>query len=140
MRFLAGAILLRDLGQDLLEVRRLAEITVNRRESHIGNGIEPAQGLAHDLTDRRGGDLRLTRAFELPDDARYQAIDPLLLDGPLAQRDLDGSQQLVTIERNFAARPFYDGNLSQLHALERREPAAAIWAHPPPADGCILLR
>src|SRR5690606_1834188 len=125
-RFLAGAILLRDFGQDLLEVRRLAEIPVNGRESHISNGIEPAQGLAHDLTDRRGKDLRLTRAFELPDDARYHAIDPLLLDGPLAQRDLDGSQQLVTIERNFAARPLYNGNLSQLHTFERRESAAAI--------------
>src|SRR5690606_26045353 len=77
MRFLAGAILLRDLGQHLVEIRDFAEITVNGRKSYIGNRVQPAQGLAHNLTDRGGGYLRFPRALELPYDAGHHAFDPL---------------------------------------------------------------
>ena len=60
----------------------------------------PLRRLEHQKADFVGGDFGLAGAFETPHDARYGTVDPLRVDRPLAQRDLEGFRQLVAIERH----------------------------------------
>src|SRR5690606_32063062 len=68
MGLLAGAISFRDLGQNLLEVRRLAKIAVHGSKSNVSHRIEAAQGFADRLANCGGCHLRFSSAFELTDD------------------------------------------------------------------------
>src|SRR5262249_3418838 len=103
------------------EILRLAEIAVDRGKSHIGNVIEFAQMLHDDLANGFRGNLALALALELADDLRNHLLDPLRLDGALAQRNRHGAHQLVAVERDPPAGALDDGQFAQLHALERRE-------------------
>ncbi len=59
-----------------LEVLGLAEIAIDRGEAHIGDVVELAQMLHHDLADRLRGDFRLAAAFELAHDRRTPSSRP----------------------------------------------------------------
>src|SRR5262249_40523425 len=111
-----------------LEILRLAEVPVNRGEADVGDLVEVGQRVHDDLADGRALDLVLARAFQAPDDTVDDALQPLAVDRPLAQRDLHRPEQLLAIERLALAGALYHHELTQLHALERREPRAAIGA------------
>src|SRR5690606_32094130 len=98
----AVAISLCDFGQNLLEIRGFPEIAVNRCKAHVGDRVQSAHCLADELSDRRRRNFRLARAFQLSHDARNHALDALAIDGAFSQRNLDGAQKLVAIERHLA--------------------------------------
>jgi hypothetical protein len=65
---------------------------------------------------------------------RRRRVDAIGIDRALAQRDLEGSGQLVAVERHLAAAFLDHVEIAQLHALEGRETAAAIRADAAAAD------
>src|SRR3954463_4785892 len=95
--------------------------------------------LHHDLADRLRGYFRLAAAFELAHDRGNHLLDPLRIDRPLAQTDLQRADQLVAVERHAAAVALDHGEFAQLHPLEGGEAEIAGDADPPPPDhGGIL--
>ena len=124
-----------------LKILGLAEIAVDRGEADIGDVVELAQMLHHDLADRLRGNFGLAAAFELAHDRGNHLLDPFRIDRPLAQGDLQRAHQLVAVERHPAAVALDHGQFAQLHPLEGREAEIAGDAHPPPPDhGRILGR
>src|ERR1700712_1019861 len=123
-----------ELAEHGLKILGLAEIAIDRGETHIGDVVELAQMLHHDLADRLRGNLRLAAAFKLAHDRRDQLLDPLLIDRALAQADLYRAHQLVAVERHPAAVALDHRQLAQLHALEGGEAEIAGDADPPPPD------
>src|SRR5215475_8095435 len=89
-----------ELAEHGFEILGLAEIAIDRGEADIGDVVELAQMLHHDLTDRLRGNLRLAAALELAHDGGYHLLDPLRIDGALAQGDLHRAHQLVAVERH----------------------------------------
>src|SRR6202022_3356330 len=89
---------------------------------------------------RLGGDVAFAAALELADDPVHHALDPLGVDGALAERHLDRAHQLVAVEGHPPPTPLGDHQLAQLDALERGEAAAAIGADAPAANGGVVLR
>ena len=67
-------------------------------------------------------------------------LDPLRIDGPLAERHLDGAHELVAVEGHAPARSLQHGQLAELHPLEGGEAAAAFDADAPPPDGRVVFR
>src|SRR5262249_60826281 len=128
-----GVTLLRSQGlEELLEIARLAEVLVDRRKPDIRHRIEAGQGLHHELADLARGDLALARAFEPARDRIDDALDALLADRALPDRDHDRAQQLVAVERRALAVLLHDDQLAQLHALEGREARAPGPPQAPP--------
>src|SRR6218665_626647 len=129
-----------DFGNHLLEILRVGEIPIDRCVADEGNVIEALQRLEHLQADFFGRDLVLSRAFQPADDAGDRTFDTVIVNGPLAQCDLEGSHQLVAVERHLAARLLGNHQLAELHALEGGEAPPAIRADAPPADGGVVLR
>ena len=128
-------------ADDRIEIARFAEIAIDRGEAHIGDVVERLQALHDQFADPVGRDVAVGLALELAHDAVDHALDPLGLDGALAQRDLDRAHQLVAVERRAPAVLLDHHQFAQLDALEGGEPPAAIGADPPAADrGGILGR
>src|SRR6185437_4742103 len=65
------------------EVLGLAEVAIDRRKTHIGDVVELAQMLHHDLADRLRRNLALALAFQLAHDLGDHLLDALRLNGPL---------------------------------------------------------
>src|SRR4029079_7060453 len=130
----------RQFGERGLEILGLAEIAVDRGETHIGDIVELAQIGHHRFADRLGGYLALAEALELADNLRHHLVDALGLDRPLAQRDLDRPQQLIAIERHAPAVALDDDELAQLHALEGGEAEIARQADAAAADDGGIFR
>src|SRR5690242_21647781 len=57
-----------ELAEHGLEILGLAEIAIDRGEADIGDVVELAQMLHHDLADRLRGNLGFAAAFELAHD------------------------------------------------------------------------
>src|SRR5882757_1482975 len=128
-----------ELAEHRLKILGLAEIAIHRGEAHIGDVVELAQMLHHDLADRLRGNLRLAAAFQLAHDRGHHLLDPFRIDRPLAQRYLQRAHQLVAVERHTAAVALDHGQFAQLHPLEGREAEIAGDTDPPPPDhGGIL--
>src|ERR1700757_4717464 len=77
-----------ELAEHGFEILGLAEVAIDRGEADIGDVVELAQMLHHDLADRLRGDFGLAAAFELAHDRRNHLLDPLRIHRALAQRDL----------------------------------------------------
>src|SRR6185369_9898167 len=117
-----------------LKILGLAEIAIDRGEAHIGDVVELAQMLHHDLADRLRGNLRLAAAFEFAHDRGDHFFDSLGIDRAFAQGDLQRAHQLVTVERHAPAVALDHGQFAQLHPLEGGEAEIAGYADPPPPD------
>src|SRR5260370_29144725 len=128
-----------DAADELAEILGLAEIAVDRGEADIGDLIEDRQRLHYLLADLLAADLGLARTFELAHQRIDHALDPLRLDRPLAQRDIDRASQLLPVERFALVVLFQHGQLAQLHPLEGREARRAIAAEPAPPDGAAIV-
>src|SRR6185312_1564 len=109
-----GVVLAGELAEHRLEILGLAKIAIDRGEADIGDVVELAQMLHHDLADRFRRDFRLAAAFEFPHDGRDHLLDPLRIDRTLTKADLQGTYQLVAIERHPAAVALDDGQFAQL--------------------------
>src|SRR3954449_4219253 len=110
-----------EFAQHRLKILGLAEIAIHRGEAHIGDVVELAQVLHHDLADGFRRNLRLAAALQLAHDRRHHLLDPLRIDRPLAQGDLQRAHQLVAVERHAAAVALDDREFAQLHPLEGGE-------------------
>src|SRR5262245_21832441 len=71
-----------------LEILRLAEVPVDRGEADEGDLVEVGERVHHRLADGIALDLVLARAFQPPHDAIHHPLQPLPVDGALAERDL----------------------------------------------------
>src|SRR5262245_11481987 len=130
-----AVIVARKFTQHLFEILGLAEIAVDRGEAHIGDVVKGPQPFHDEIADSLCGDIGFAGAFELADDRRHHALDPVGIDRPLAQRDLDGAHQLVAIEGDPPPRSLDHLQLAQLHPFESGEAAAALGAVAATADG-----
>src|SRR5207344_1586786 len=129
------------LAEHSFKILGFAEIAVDRGEAHIGDVVELAQMLHHDLANRLGGNLGLSAAFELAHDSGDHLLDPLRIDRAFAQGDLERAHELVAVERHPAAIALDDRELAKLHPLESGETEIAVDPYPPPPDhGRILGR
>src|SRR5262249_28612192 len=133
-------VLAGELAQHRLEILGFAEIAIDRGKADIGDVIELAQMLHHDLSDHLGGDFRLAAALELTHDVGDHLLDALAVHRPLAQGDRHRAHELVAVERHAAAVALDDGQLAKLHALEGGEAEIAGHAHPPPTDDGGVFR
>src|SRR6185312_13754319 len=124
----------RQLIKSGAEILGLAEVTIDRRKTYIGDVVELAQMLHHDFADRFRRNLALALAFQFAHDFRDHLLDALRLDRSLAQRYLHGTHELVAIKGNAAAVALYDGQFAQLHAFEGREAEIAGQANTAAAD------
>ena len=118
----------------LVEGIDILEAAVHRGEAHVGDFIEVAQLLHHQLADQP------RRHFALPESAQVVA-DPLdggldvgRADRTLLQRLAHAGEQLFRVE--WFARPVALDHLrhQQLRGLERREPLLALQTLATPAD------
>src|SRR5262245_34794541 len=134
-----AVIVARKFTQHLFEILGLAEIAVYRGEAHIGDVVKGPQPFHDEIADGLGGDIGFPGAFELADDRRDHALDPVGIDRPLAQCDLDRAHQLVAIEGNPPPRPLDHLQLAQLHPFESGEAPAAFRAVPATANGRAVL-
>src|SRR5882762_3705235 len=120
-----------ELAQYRLKILGLAKIAIHRGEAHIGDVVELAQMLHHDLADGFRRNLRLAAAFKLAHDRRHHLLDPLRIDRALAQGYLQRAHQLVAVERHPAAVTLDHREFAQLHPLEGGEAEVAGDADPP---------
>src|ERR1700761_8923638 len=123
-----------------LEILGFAEITIDRRETHISDVVELAQMRHYGFADGLRRDFALAHAFQLAHDFRHHLVDPFGLDRALAAGDLHRSQKLVAIERHAPAVALDHGELAQLHALEGGEAEIAGEADAAAADDRRILR
>src|SRR5271169_2182017 len=136
---LASIAIRRDPADEIAEILGLAEVPVDRGETDIGNLIEARQRLHDEASDHVARDIGLARTLQLPHQRVDNAFHSLRLERALAQRNVDRSGQLVSVE-GFAVPIFLDhGQLAQLHPLESREAGAAIWAEPPASDRTAIV-
>src|SRR5690606_2112041 len=103
------------------------------------------QPLHHHLADPRRGQLAFAGGLHLALDAGDELIDPLLLDAALAAGERHRFLDLRPVERLASPLPVLAAaldhrDLAQLHALERREAAAAADALAAAADSGVVLR
>src|SRR5262245_6363444 len=129
-----------ELADEGLEVLGLAEVAIDRGKADVGDLVQRGERVHHRLADMSRRDLGLARAFQAPNDAVDHALQPVLVDWPLAQRDLHRTQQLLAIERLALAVALHNDQLAQLDTFEGGEARAAVGALPPPADGGVIVR
>src|SRR5262245_21412963 len=134
-----AVIVARKFTQHLFEILGLAEIAIDRGEPHIGDVVKGSQPLHDEIADGLRGDIGFAGAFELADDRRYHALDPVGIDRSRAQRDLDRAHQLVAIEGNATPRSLDHLQLAQLHPFESGETAAAFRAVATAPNGRAVL-
>src|SRR3954452_2831923 len=123
-----------EFAEHRLKILGLAEIAIHRGEAHIGDVVELAQMLHHDLADGFRRNLRLAAALQLAHDRRHHLLDPFRIDLALAQGNLQRAHQLVAIERHAAAVALDHRELAQLHPLKSGEAEIARDADPQPPD------
>src|SRR6185437_2366115 len=117
------------------------EIPIDAGEADVGDRVELLQRVHHQLPDLLAGDVALPARLELADDAVDDALDALLLDRPLAQRDADRAGELVAVERHPPLVGLHHGQLAQLDPLDCGEALAAGAAEAAAADrGTVLGR
>ena len=120
-----------DLVAERLDV---LEAAVHRREAHIGDFVEVAQFLHHELAHLARSHLALTERAQAVGDALDGGFDLLLLDRTLLQRAQDARTQLLLVEGLAFAMAFDDQRHHELGGLEGGEALAAGEALAPPTD------
>src|ERR1051325_1860880 len=128
----ASIAIRRDLADILAEILRFTEIAVDRSKPDIGDLIEGRQRLHDQFADHVAGNLGFARAFELAHQGIDDALDPLRLDRPFSQRDVDRAGELIAVERLTLPIFLDDGQLAQLNPLEGGEAGGAIRTEPAP--------
>ena len=118
---------------NLGEVAWVAEVFVDAREANVGDVVEGLEANHHRFANAPGFHLVAER-FHLPLNAADQAIDPGRVDVTLAASMADRAGEFVAVERFALAVFLDDGEVAQLHALERREASAAGLALAPAPD------
>ena len=84
---------------------------------------------------------RMSFPFKLADDGIDHALHPFRVHRALADGDVDGAGQLVTVEGGALAVLLHHRQIAQLDPLERREaPATAGTGAPAPDRGIVLRR
>src|SRR5208282_887567 len=130
----------RDPSDKIPEILGFAEIAVDRGETDISNLIEASHCLHDESADIIARDIGLARTLQLPHQRIDDALHPLGLERPFAQRDVDRSGKLVPIE-GFTLSIFLDyGQFTQLDALEGCEAGSAIRAEASAADRAAIVR
>ena len=86
-RTACSASLVAKLFHELFEILRLAEVAINRGEADVGDLVELRELFHCHFTYDFGRDFRLAQCFETSLDAVDDALDPVVVDGPLAQGD-----------------------------------------------------
>src|SRR3546814_15454911 len=79
-------------------------------------------------------------ALKTADDTIDDALQPLRIDLPLAQRNHHRTRQLVAVERLALATLLQNGQFPKLHPLKGREPGAAIRTEAPSPDRRVVFR
>src|SRR5438105_1113177 len=135
----ASIAIRRDPPDKLAEILGFAEVAVDRGKTDVGDLVEDRQRL-HDLfADLLAADLGVARAFELAHQRIDHALDPLGLDRPLAQGDVDRAGELVAL-KGFALVVFFEhGQLEQLHPLKGREARRATAAEAATPDRTAVV-
>src|SRR5262249_18608816 len=130
----------RELAEEVFEVLGLAEITIDRGEPHIGDGVERRESVHHHLADDVRRDFAFAQAFQAAHDAVDDTFEPLVLHRALAGGDLDRPGELLAVERLLFGTRFLDHHqLAQLHPLEGGKARTAIGAKAAPANRGIVL-
>src|SRR6185436_12110216 len=107
--------------------------------AHIGDRIEVSEAFHHHLADGRGLDLALTHILQAANDAGDHLVELFLGDRTLLEGDGDRAAQLVALEQGPAAVALDHGEVAELNALERCEPATALRTTAATANGSIFL-
>src|SRR4029077_21201785 len=130
-----------DPADEFAEILGLAEIAIDRGETHISDLVEAGERLHDEAADDVTRDLALAGALELTHHRVDDALDLLGLDRALAQGDVDGAGELVALERLALTVLLDHRQLAQLDALESGEARRAIRTEAPPTDrGTIVGR
>src|SRR5260370_3854331 len=127
-----GRLLFDPLG-DLSEVTGVAEVLVDAGKTDVGNVVERFQAGHYRLANSCSRDF-VAEGFHLPLDAADKPIDLRRVDIPFARRMADGARKFVAIERFALAVFLEDGQVTQLHPLERGEARATGLALAAAAD------
>src|SRR5712671_4313418 len=90
----------------------LAEVTVDRCETDVGDLVEARQRFHHEAPDHIAGDIRLARALQLPHQRVDDALDPLGFDGAFTQCDVDRAGELIPIKGFPLSMLFYYGQFA----------------------------
>src|SRR5690348_7362900 len=128
---------LHSLG-DLRKVTGVAEILVDAGEANVGDVVERFEARHYRFADPRRTDL-VAKRLHLPLHAANQPVDARGVDLALPAGVSDRTGELVAVERLSLAVLLDDGQIAQLHALERRKARSACLALAAPADRCAIL-
>src|SRR5438270_10209962 len=135
-----GSVAIRgDPPDEIPEILGLAEIAVDRRETDVSDLVEARQRLHDKAADHIAGNVGLARTLQLPHQRVDDALDPIRLDRPLAQGDVDRAGELVAVERLALSVLLDDRQFAQLHAFEGREAGRAIRAEAPAPDRAAII-
>ena len=108
----------------------------NARAAHLARGLSPDDAL-------RAARIEVGGVANVREQVRgygwENAVELILADRALLQRNLERSPQLIPLERRLAAITFYDNKVPQLDAFERGEPAPAIRTAAPPAHSGVFF-
>src|SRR5437762_2543892 len=118
----------------LVERLDILEVAVHGGEAHVGDLVEVAQLLHHELPDRARGHLPVAEASHLVHDAAHGLVDLLARHGALLQRLLHAGAQFPLIEGLAATIALDHHRHHQLGRLESREALAALQALAAAAD------
>src|SRR5262249_48377095 len=135
-RLLAVALapaLLDQLLQLLHELADVLERAVDRREAHVGDGIEAVQLTHHRLADDRALQLALAAPLQAALDAFDDRLDLLHRDRPLLARPLQPGDDLHAVEGLAPAVLLHHHRQRVFGALVGGEAAMALEALAPPA-------
>src|SRR5271170_1295671 len=135
-----GSVAIRgDPPDKIAEILGLAKVAVDRSETDVGDLVETGERLHDETADHIAWNIGFARALQLTHQRVDDALDPIRLDRPLAQGDVDRSGELVPVEGLALPVLFDDGQFPQLHALEGREASRAIRAEAPTADRASII-
>src|SRR5690606_20050454 len=135
---LAGQLALQAV-EFLAEFGHVLERAVDRGEAHVGDVVELAQLVHHELAHAARGQFALGGHAHPVDHRAHRRLDLLLAHRALVQRTVEALPQLALIEALAAAVGLDDRRQLELDRLQRGEAFAAGLAFAPAADrGAIV--
>src|SRR5690554_4943241 len=86
-----------DLADEVGEGVDVGEVAIHRRETHVGDLVEIAQFVHHQLAQLGAGDFALAQRQQACLDALDRRLDGLERDRALAQREPEAAGELVMV-------------------------------------------
>ena len=129
------ALAIRKFVDQRIEIAGLAKIAIDRGEAYISDAVERAKTFHDEFADPATCNFAVALTLKLAHDSIHHPLDAIRLNRTLAQGDFERAHEFIAIERHPPAGFFQDHQFAQLHALERRETAAAIGTDPAAANG-----